>query len=204
MIGNALSPVFLTPGNFSNLLSALMEVAIMALPMTLVIIAGEIDLSVESMAGLSSAVLGFLWAAGVPIWLGVPIVLGVGVLGGLMNGLLVARGGLPSLVVTLGTLALFRGLALIVLGPQGISNFPPTFTDARIRLRARDRDPVAVRDLHRRSRSCSASSCTGRGWAARSTPSARARAPPASPASASSGCGSACSCSAASSPRSPA
>ena len=64
VIGNALSPVFLTPGNFSNLLSALMEVGIMALPMTLVIIAGEIDLSVESMAGLSSAVLGFLWAAG--------------------------------------------------------------------------------------------------------------------------------------------
>ena len=43
----------------------------MALPMTLVIIAGEIDLSVESMAGLSCAVLGFLWAAGVPIWIGV-------------------------------------------------------------------------------------------------------------------------------------
>jgi rhamnose transport system permease protein len=46
----------------------------------------------------------------------------------LLNGLLVARGGLPSLVVTLGTLALFRGLALIVLGPRGVSNFPPEFT----------------------------------------------------------------------------
>ena len=127
-MGTRISPVFLTPNNFANLLAAMMEVAIMALPMTLVIIAGEIDLSVESMAGLSSAVLGFLWAAGVPIWIGVAIVLVVGVLGGLMNGLLVARGGLPSLVVTLGTLALFRGLALIVLGPQGISNFPPEFT----------------------------------------------------------------------------
>ena len=52
VLGNALSPFFLTTGNFSNLLAALMEVAIMALPMTLVIIAGEIDLSVESMAGL--------------------------------------------------------------------------------------------------------------------------------------------------------
>ncbi|HEY4190687.1 MAG TPA: ABC transporter permease [Candidatus Limnocylindrales bacterium] len=128
VLGTRISPVFLTANNFANLLAALMEVAIMALPMTLVIIAGEIDLSVESMAGLSSAVLGFLWAAGVPIWIGVLIVLGVGVLGGLMNGLLVARGGLPSLVVTLGTLALFRGLALIVLGPQGVSNFPPEFT----------------------------------------------------------------------------
>ena len=54
----------------------------------------------------------------------IPIVLAVGALGGLLNGLLVARGGLPSLVVTLGTLALFRGLALIVLGPRGISDFP--------------------------------------------------------------------------------
>ncbi len=67
LLGNALSPFFLTAGNFSNLLSALMEVAIMALPMTLIVIAGEIDLSVESMAGLASAVLGFLWAAGVPL-----------------------------------------------------------------------------------------------------------------------------------------
>ena len=129
MLGNALSPFFLTTGNFGNLIAALMEVAIMALPMTLVIIAGEIDLSVESMAGLSSALLGFLWAAGVPIEIGIVVVLVVGVLGGLLNGFLVARGGLPSLVVTLGTLALFRGLALIILGPRGVSDFPPGFTE---------------------------------------------------------------------------
>ncbi|MEO8437563.1 MAG: ABC transporter permease [Chloroflexota bacterium] len=129
VIGNALSPFFLTPGNFSNLIAALMEVAIMAVPMTLVIIAGEIDLSVESMAGLASAILGFLWAAGVPLEIAIPFVLIVGALGGLLNGLLVAWGGLPSLVVTLGTLALFRGLALIVLGPRGISDFPPAFTE---------------------------------------------------------------------------
>jgi rhamnose transport system permease protein len=128
ILGNDLSPFFLTAGNFANLLSALMEVAIMALPMTLVIIAGEIDLSVESMAGLASTLLGFLFANGIPLWIGIPIVLLVGALGGLLNGLLVARGGLPSLVVTLGTLALFRGMALIVLGPDGVSNFPPAFT----------------------------------------------------------------------------
>jgi rhamnose transport system permease protein len=129
VLGNALSPFFLTPGNFSNLIAALMEVAIMALPMTLIIIAGEIDLSVESMAGLASAILGFLWAAGVPLEVAIPVVLVVGALGGLLNGLLVARGGLPSLVVTLGTLALFRGMALIVLGPRGVSDFPPAFTE---------------------------------------------------------------------------
>jgi len=129
IVGNALSPFFLTAGNFSNLIAALMEVAIMALPMTMIIILGEIDLSVEAMAGLASALLGFLWAAGVPLSVGIPVVLVVGILGGLLNGLLVARGGLPSLVVTLGTLALFRGLALIVLGPRGVSDFPPEFTE---------------------------------------------------------------------------
>ena len=129
IVGNALSPFFLTAGNFSNLIAALMEVAIMALPMAMIIILGEIDLSVEAMAGLASALLGFLWAAGVPLSVGIPVVLVVGILGGLLNGLLVARGGLPSLVVTLGTLALFRGLALIVLGPRGVSDFPPEFTE---------------------------------------------------------------------------
>jgi rhamnose transport system permease protein len=128
LLGTTLSPVFLTAGNFANLITALMEVAIMALPMTLIIILGEIDLSVESMAGLASALLGFLWAAGVPLSIGIPIVLVVGALGGLLNGLLIARGGLPSLGVTLGTLALFRGLALIVLGPRGVSDFPSDFT----------------------------------------------------------------------------
>jgi rhamnose transport system permease protein len=129
VLGAFLSPFFLTPGNFANLIAALMEVAIMALPMTLIIVAGEIDLSVEAMAGLASSLLGFLWAAGVPLGVAIPLVLLVGALGGLLNGLLVARGRLPSLVVTLGTLALFRGLALIVLGPRGVSNFPPAFTE---------------------------------------------------------------------------
>lgn len=128
-LGTRLSPFFLSADNFGNLLAALMEVAIMALPMTLIIVAGEIDLSVESMAGLASSVLGYLWAAGVPLEAAIPIVLVIGALGGLLNGLLVARVGLPSLVVTLGTLALFRGMALIVLGPRGVSDFPTAFTD---------------------------------------------------------------------------
>jgi rhamnose transport system permease protein len=128
-LGATLHPTtFLTGGNIANLTSAVMEVAIMALPMTLVIITGEIDLSVESMLGLSVAVLGALYAAGVPVELGIPIVLVIGAAGGLFNGLMVAKAGLPSLVVTLGTLALFRGLALVVLGDRGISKFPDWFT----------------------------------------------------------------------------
>ena len=127
-IGVAVSPVFLSSRNFTNLTAAVIEVSIMALPMALVIIAGEIDLSVESMAGLACAVLGFLFHAGVPIEVAIPIVLVMGVLGGLLNGVLVTGFRLPSLVVTLGTLALFRGLALVVLGSSGVTGFPEWFT----------------------------------------------------------------------------
>jgi rhamnose transport system permease protein len=126
--GLTVSPVFLSGRNFTNLTAAVIEVSIMALPMALVIIAGEIDLSVESMAGLACAVLGFLFHAGVPIEVAIPIVLLMGVLGGLLNGALVTGFRLPSLVVTLGTLALFRGLALVVLGSSGVTGFPDWFT----------------------------------------------------------------------------
>jgi len=127
-IGARLSAVFFTAQNFANLTVAEMEIGIIAVPMTLIVVAGEIDLSVESMVGLSSSVLGFLWAAGIPLTVGIPVVLLIGMLGGLLNGVLVTRAGLPSLVVTLGTLALFRGLASVVLGPRAVSNFPPEFT----------------------------------------------------------------------------
>ena len=109
-IGAVTSRFFLTGGNFANMTSAVMEVSIMALAMTFIIIAAEIDLSVEFMAGLAAAVLGFLWSKGVPLELGIPLVIVMGAIGGLVNGLLVTAAGLPSLVVTLGTLALFRGL----------------------------------------------------------------------------------------------
>jgi rhamnose transport system permease protein len=128
VIGTAVSPVFLTGRNFANLISAVIEVAIMSLPMALIIIVGEIDLSVESTVGLTAAILGALYSAGTPIELAIVVVLIVGALGGLLNGVLVTRVGLPSLVVTLGTLALYRGLALVVLESNGVSGFPNWFT----------------------------------------------------------------------------
>ncbi len=132
-VGTRISDVFIQPDfwnapNFGASISGTMEVAIMALAMTPIIIMGDIDLSVESMVGLSGAVLGVLWAAGIPLQVGIPVVLIVGLLGGLFNGLLVTRWGLPALVVTLGTLALYRGLANAVLGTSYVTNFPPEFT----------------------------------------------------------------------------
>jgi rhamnose transport system permease protein len=128
-LGSSLSPNFLSASNFSDMTSNLMEKAIMALPLALIIIAGEIDLSVESMLGLASALLGLTYSLGWPLWLDIPLVLAVGALGGLLNGLLVTRAGLPSLVVTLGTLALYRGLASVVLGPRSVSGWPESFTN---------------------------------------------------------------------------
>src|SRR6266516_1995321 len=129
VIGSSLSPYFLTGFNVASLTRDLMEKAIMALPMTLIILSGEIDLSVASVLGLTSVVLGATWNAGVPLGVGIVLVLILGAVAGLVNGLLVTRLGLPSLVVTLGTLGLYRGLAYVVLGDQAVSNFPAAFTN---------------------------------------------------------------------------
>ncbi len=129
IMGSSLSPYFLSASNFSLMAGDIMERAIMALPMTLIIISGEIDLSVASVLGLASVALGALWAGGHPLWLDISFALLVGLVAGLFNGLLVTRLGLPSLVVTLGTMALYRGLAYVVLGDQAVSNFPDTFTN---------------------------------------------------------------------------
>jgi rhamnose transport system permease protein len=100
------------------------EIAIMALPLLLIVMIGEIDLSVAAMLGMSGAVMGNLFQHGASIWLAMAAALVVGVLGGTLNGLLVARLGLPSIAVTIGTLTLFRGVAEIVLPNPTSKLFP--------------------------------------------------------------------------------
>ena len=95
--------------------------------MTLVIIAAEIDLSVASVLGLTSALLGYLWNHNWPMEAIIPILLVVGGLLGAVNGFLVTRLGLPSLAVTIGTLGLYRGLAFVVLGDQAVTEFPSNY-----------------------------------------------------------------------------
>jgi rhamnose transport system permease protein len=129
IFGATTSPQFLTSSNFFNLGVTSGEIAIMALPMTLIVISGEIDLSVASILGMSSALLGYLWARHWPMLAIFVVVALAGIVAGLINGLLVTRAGLPSLAVTIGTLALYRGVALILLGPTTISNFPAGYTN---------------------------------------------------------------------------
>jgi len=102
--------------------------AIMALPMTLIIITGEIDLSVASILGLSASLLGYLFMHGWSIWLAMGLCLVVGLVCGALNGFLITRLGLPSIAVTIGTLTLYRGIALIVLGSNTAGGFPASFT----------------------------------------------------------------------------
>lgn len=115
--------------NLSFLIGNTLPIALIALPMTLLVVSGEIDLSVASTAGLSGAVMGALWNQGLPIEAIIPVCLLLGVVCGLVNGLLVTRLGLPSLAVTIGTLAAYRGIAQIVLGSDAVTDFPsPTWT----------------------------------------------------------------------------
>ncbi|MCG0287002.1 ABC transporter permease [Streptomyces sp. PSAA01] len=118
---------FASRDNLAFAFNDIAEVALMALPMTLLVVAGQVDLSVASMLGLGSALTGQLWDAGWAFETIVPVVLLVGAVGGLINGWLVTRVGLPSLAVTIGTLALYRGLASVVLGTGAITDFPETY-----------------------------------------------------------------------------
>ena len=122
-------PKFATPFNISQVVAGVSERALIVLPMVLLIIAREIDLSVASILALSSVVFGVTVQAGAPLGVAVVAASATGALAGAVNGTLVTRLGLPSLVVTLGTLALFRGIGYIILGSGSVNEFPDAFTD---------------------------------------------------------------------------
>ena len=129
VLGAASSPQFLTVSNIlSNVCLPYGELAIMALPMTLVILSGEIDLSIASTLALSSSLVGYLWTQHWPMPVVILVVLAVGLFCGAFNGVLVTRLGLPSLAVTIGTMTLYEGISEIVLGPSIITSFPAAYT----------------------------------------------------------------------------
>jgi rhamnose transport system permease protein len=121
------SPYFLDPWNLSDATFNFTEKAMIAFAMAMLIVAGEIDLSVASIVALASTAMGLAMQAGV----GVPGLVAVGIATGLVcgavNGVLVARMGLPSIVVTIGTMSLFRGISYIVLGDKAFTGYPKEF-----------------------------------------------------------------------------
>lgn len=120
---------FAAPITITYLLLDVAATLLIALPMTLIIITGEIDLSVASIVGLASVTLGTLHQAGLPIEAAGTIAILVGVLAGAVNGFFITVVGLPSLAVTIGTLALFRGLAVGLLGTTAVTDFTEFWTD---------------------------------------------------------------------------
>jgi rhamnose transport system permease protein len=123
-LGAATSPNYLSTINLFFIGLNVGEIAIMALPLTLIVITGEIDLSVASMLGLSSTLLGLLFRSGWPLWLCIASCLLVGLAGGALNGMLITGLGLPSIAVTIGTLTLFRGIAEVLLQSDSVTGYP--------------------------------------------------------------------------------
>jgi rhamnose transport system permease protein len=123
-----LSPHFLTPDNLLRQTRAIVVIGLLALGLTLVVIAAEIDLSGEAILSVCAVTLGLLFEAGISVWVAALMSVVLGAVLGLVNGVLVGILNLPSLAVTLGTLIGYGGLAFVVLEQRPISGFPPSFT----------------------------------------------------------------------------
>lgn len=119
---------FGTARNFGFLVLDLAPIFLLALPMTLIVITGDIDLSVASMVGLTSSAIGVMWEAGLPLETILVLAVVIGMVLGAINGFFIAVMGLPALAVTIGTLALYRGMAYVLLGDGAVATFPRSFT----------------------------------------------------------------------------
>jgi rhamnose transport system permease protein len=124
-----LSSFFLRRANLLDIATPYVFIGLLAFGLTFVVVAGEIDISVASTMTVAAVCCAEIWSAGVNVWLAGLAGLAVGTALGLANGLLVGLLNLPSLAVTLGTLAAFRGLAYVILGGGSISGLPTGFTN---------------------------------------------------------------------------
>jgi D-xylose transport system permease protein len=125
VVFTTLNPVFLAPNNLVNLLFDCATVGVISLGIVCVLMLGEIDLSVGSMSGLASAILGVLWVnSGIPLPLAIIAALGTGALVGVVYAVFYTRLGMPSFVATLAGLLALLGMQLYLLGSTGSINLP--------------------------------------------------------------------------------
>lgn len=122
---SALVPYFLTPANLLGVLTDQAALGVLAVGMTLVILTGGIDLSVGSAVALSGMLMGLVWERthSGPLALATALAVGAGC--GAVNGLLISRGNVPPLIVTLATLSVYRGAAYAMGSAAGVGGFPP-------------------------------------------------------------------------------
>lgn len=133
VVFSTLNPVFLAPNNLVNLLFDAAAVGFISLGVVCVLLLGEIDLSIGSMSGLSSAIIGVLWVnSGIPLPLAIAGALVAGALVGSVYGFMRNRFEMPSFVATLAGLLALLGLQLYILGPTGSINLP--FTSPLVRF----------------------------------------------------------------------
>lgn len=139
-----LSPFFSDIGFILDSSTYYFEYSVVALALTLVIISGEIDLSPAAMMALSACVFASCYQAGAPVWVGVAAALIAGLAMGCFNALLVIGFRLPSIIVTIGTLILYRGLAQVLAGDKSIGKFPTWFIGINYRQIADIPVPVII------------------------------------------------------------
>ncbi len=121
----ALNPLFLSSRNLVNLTVQMVPIGVIAIGVVLVLLLGQIDLSVGSMSGLSGAVVAVLFVnQGLNVWVAIAAALVVGVATGLVYGMLFNRFGVPSFVITLAGLLVLLGLQIRTLGTDGTINLP--------------------------------------------------------------------------------
>jgi rhamnose transport system permease protein len=119
---------FLTIDNLLNQGRLMTEIGLIALPMTFVIVTGGIDLSVGAIVGLCAIMLGYSWKTfGFPLPLAIVFALFVGGLAGFVNGIVITRIKVPPLIMTIATLALYRGLAEGISQAHSVRNYPEWF-----------------------------------------------------------------------------
>lgn len=125
VVFSSLNPVFLAPNNLVNLLFDAAAVGLISLGVIFVLLLGEIDLSIGSMSGLASAIVGVIWVnAGLPIFAAIAAAVATGAVVGMIYGFLRNRFEMPSFVATLSGLLALLGLQLYILGPTGSINLP--------------------------------------------------------------------------------
>ena len=115
------TPYFFNVGNLLNIIRQVSLIGILAMGMTMVIVTGEIDLSVGAIYGAAAIVGGFAMTQGLPVWLAVVAALLTGLVFGLLNGVLATYGKIPALIVTLGMMNVARGFALVLSGARVIA-----------------------------------------------------------------------------------
>ncbi len=123
-----ISDKFLTADNLLNQGRLLTEIALVALPMTYIIVTGGIDLSVGSIFGLGAIMLGYSWQNwGLPLEMAIVLSLIISTIAGFVNGLFIVRVGVPPLIMTLATLAFYRGLAVGISEGRSARGYPEWF-----------------------------------------------------------------------------